>query len=98
MSPLSHLEMIDTQLNDLLLNETVSLDVDEMARLLNERKTCLDEIKAKSDELEKEVWIIAIDRSQHIFNLIKKHRDAAALKTSRFIKGRKSVEIYKKFE
>lgn len=98
MFALSHLETIDNQLNDLLSNETISVDVEEMARLLSERKACLIEITKNLDALDKDVWVIALERSQRIYNLIKKHRDGAAIKATRFLKGRKSIQIYKKFE
>lgn len=97
MLALSALENIDNQLITLLSDDT-GLNVNEMARLLNERKQCLADISIHKDALETQYWSMAIERSQHIFNQIKKHRDCAAVEVGRLLKGRKSIEIYKKFE
>ncbi|MEZ8143463.1 hypothetical protein A1OQ_07920 [Enterovibrio norvegicus FF-162] len=93
---LMQLETIDGCLLAALTEGNV--DPDEMARLLNERKQCLAEITILPDPPEKEAWSVAISRTEHIYSLIKRHRDSAAADASRYLKGRKSVQIYKKFE
>ncbi|WP_407331079.1 hypothetical protein [Enterovibrio sp. 27052020O] len=93
---LMQLEVIDSRLLTLLSEEKV--EADEMARILKERKQCLAEITALPDAPEKEAWSAAISRTEHIFSLIKRHRDSAAADASRYLKGRKSVQLYKKFE
>lgn len=96
MLALSQLEKIDNQLIALLSDEEV--DVEKMECLLNERKQCLLDISMRENELEKGCWLIAINRSKQIFSQISKHRDSAATKASQLLKGRKSIQIYKKFE
>ncbi len=98
MSILSHLEQLDMKLMVLLSDEMNSLNVDEMERLIYERRQCLIEIKMSSEVLNKELWNIALNRSQDIYSQIKKHRDNAAIEAGRFLKGRRSINIYKKFE
>ncbi|WP_283131264.1 hypothetical protein [Enterovibrio norvegicus] len=97
MSPLLlKLERIDRHLLAVLTADAV--DAGEMAQLLNERKHCLNDIAMLPEPPEKEAWSTAVSRTQQIMTLIKEHRDSAAAQASRFIKGRKSVQLYKKFE
>ncbi|MDD1783276.1 hypothetical protein LRP49_19075 [Enterovibrio sp. ZSDZ35] len=96
MSNLAELQRIDEQLLAVLGHEEVNLD--DMARLLNERKECLAEITNLPEKPEQEAWGIAMQRTRHLVNVIKNHRDRTAAQASHLIKGRKSVQIYKKFE
>ena len=98
MSLLSHLENLDIELMALLSDQMSSVNVDEMERLIHERQQCLSEIKMMPEELNKELWHLALNRSQDIYSQIKKHRDDAAVEAGRFLKGRRSINIYKKFE
>ncbi|WP_028024770.1 hypothetical protein [Enterovibrio calviensis] len=95
-SPVVRLEAIDDQLLSVLSQGQV--DQDEMAQLLSDRKQCLAEITMLPEAPEKEAWSVAIARTEHIYSLIKRHRDSAAANASSFLKGRKSVQLYKKFE
>lgn len=96
MLALSQLEKIDRQLQNILFQDAVN--VEEIDRLLTERKQCLVDISMHVDKLEKESWLIAINRTKQIYSQIKKHRDSAAAEAERLLKGRKSIQIYKKFE
>lgn len=93
---LAQLEQIDSQLLALLQKDDV--DSAQMARLLDERKTCLAQITAFPAAPEKEAWSSAVLRTEQLLKLIKTHRDGAAAQASNYKKGRKSVQIYKKFE
>ncbi|MBV7298541.1 hypothetical protein [Enterovibrio paralichthyis] len=95
-SLLAQLDQIDSDLMTLLSQEVVNSD--EMAHLLNERKDCLVQITTLPVAPEKNAWTSAVARTEQILNLIKARRDGAAAHASRYIKGRKSVQIYKKFE
>ncbi|PKF51728.1 hypothetical protein [Enterovibrio nigricans] len=96
MSNLAALQHIDEQLLTVLNHDDVNLD--DMARLLNARKECLAEITNLPEKPEQEAWSVAMQRTTQLVNLIKNHRDRTAAQASQLIKGRKSVQIYKKFE
>ncbi|KXF81299.1 hypothetical protein [Enterovibrio coralii] len=96
MSFLAELQHIDEQLLTVLGHEVV--DLDEMARLLNERKECLAEITNLPEKPEQVAWSAAMQRTKYLMSLIKNHRDSTAAQASHLIKGRKSVQLYKKFE
>lgn len=93
---LSQLSDIDEQILAVLHSNPV--DADEMAQLLDKRKQCLAEIIAQPEKPEHAVWVEAITRTKQLFSLIKVQRDSAAAQVSQFKKGRKSVQLYKKFE
>ncbi|STO56799.1 hypothetical protein [Grimontia hollisae] len=93
---LSQLSDIDEQLLAVLYSESV--DSDEMARLLDKRKQCLAEITVSSEKPGHAVWTEATARTKRLFSLIKTQRDSAAAQVNQFKKGRKSVQLYKKFE
>ncbi|PCS21980.1 hypothetical protein [Candidatus Enterovibrio escicola] len=93
---LSRLDTIDKHLLAVL---TASImDVDEISRLLNERRQCLEEIKMLPKPPEGNAWSSALRRTKRIVNLMEIYRNTVAVQARPFIKGRKLVQTYKKFE
>ena len=96
ISPVAMLEEIDEQLIELLLAKEI--DSDGITRLVVERELCVENIKKTKIVPEEKRWRLAIKRTEYIYSLLSQRRDDASLRMHEYAKGRREVQIYKKFE
>ena len=96
ISPVTKLAEIDEQLIKLLSIE--DMDSDEITRLVIEREVCVQDIKKTKIIPEEKLWRLAIKRTEYIYYLLGQHRDAASMQMHTYAKGRRNVQLYKKFE
>lgn len=96
MNILLNLKEIDEQLIDFLSLDEINEN--EILFLIQQRKQCLIEISQNKTKLEKKIWQIALERTEKINSLLILQRKTYFRKVQSLIKGKQSVQVYKKFE
>ncbi|MGB7997270.1 MAG: flagellar rod protein FlaI [Photobacterium halotolerans] len=87
---------IDQQLNQ-LIDDGTDIDVDTLYRLLADRQTVLNDLKAVPEMLEQVSWQEAINRTSDLLTRLRERREKSASQLKRLQHGQRSLQAYNQF-
>ncbi|KKD01263.1 flagellar rod protein FlaI [Photobacterium halotolerans] len=87
---------IDQQLNQ-LIDDGTDIDVETLYRLLADRQTVLNDLKAVPEMLDQVSWQEAINRTSDLLARLRERREKSANQLKRLQHGQRSLQAYNQF-